>query len=322
VSVTDVANHAAVSVATVSRVMNRHESVDPLLRRKVLVSSRVLGFTPKRSLQCLAIVTGRHSPAMPAGYVSVVTSLVSRFAAAKGVLVELIDVDNLDLCYEAHIDAVVGIVFDNRLAELNTVPNLPLVTINHPMADHGIHNICADHYQQGLLATRHLIQRGHRDIGFLAVEPDEWGSSERLRGYADALAEAGIERDPSRAQYSLKTPVYEILTRWKGRGVTGILNFSEDASLETLHILSNVLGLQCGKDISTISLEDIPVYQYLNPPQTTVSQPLEELARLAVETALELAGGQNKAKETVAHCLPTEIIERDSVADLTERVPQ
>src|SRR5204863_2078719 len=138
---------------------------------------------------------------------------------------------------------------------------------------HGIHSVRADHYQQGLLATEHYIQRGHRAIGFLCVTAEEWGARERLRGYKDAMAAAGLEIDPSWIQPTIRERTYDILNRWINRGVTGILNFSEDIALEVLHILSNVLKLKVGQDISLISLEDLPVYQYLTPPQTTVFQP-------------------------------------------------
>src|SRR5256885_1730175 len=74
---------------------------------------------------------------------------------------------------------------------------LPLVTINSPLTQHGIHSVRADHYQQGLLATEHYIQRGHRAIGFLCVTAEEWGARERLRGYKDAMAAAGLEIDPA-----------------------------------------------------------------------------------------------------------------------------
>ena len=99
--------------------------------------------------------------------------------------------------------------------------------------------------------------------------------------------------------------------------MTGILNFSEDASLEVLHILGNILKLKLGSDISVISLEDLPIYQYLTPPQTTVFQPLAELAKLAVSTMFDLIEGQLPPTRVIDQCLPTQLIERDSVATLS-----
>ena len=78
ISISDVARHAEVSIGTVSRVMNRHPSVTADLRRRVMHSSRTLGFIPKVAHRCVAVVTGRNSPALPVGYVSAVTSMVAR----------------------------------------------------------------------------------------------------------------------------------------------------------------------------------------------------------------------------------------------------
>jgi DNA-binding LacI/PurR family transcriptional regulator len=230
--------------------------------------------------------------------------------------VELIDIENLDLLYEARTQGAIGVVFDDRLVDALKIPNLPLVTINSPLTQHGIHSVRADHYQQGLIATEHYIRRGHKAVGFLCVTPTEWGASERMRGYRAAMSAAGIEIDPSWIQPTVRQETYDILNRWMNRGVTGILNFSEDISLEVLHILSNVLKLRLGQDISVISLEDLPVYQYLTPPQTTVVQPLAELARLAVQTMLDLCEGTTPSQPVIDLCLPTQVIERDSVATL------
>jgi DNA-binding LacI/PurR family transcriptional regulator len=133
---------------------------------------------------------------------------------------------------------------------------------------------------------------------------------------------AGIEIDPSWIQSTLQQKTYDTLSRWTARGVTAILNFSEDAALEVLHILGNILRLRIGSDISVISLEDLPIYQYLTPPQTTVFQPLAELARLAVKTTLDLCEGAISGDQVIDLCLPTQLIERDSVAQLPPSAAQ
>jgi DNA-binding LacI/PurR family transcriptional regulator len=316
VSITDVAKKACVSIGTVSRVINQHPKVDPALRRRVQIASRQLGFVPRLQPRSIALITGRHSPALPIGYVSVMTSLVSQHLAANRCAVELIDIENLDLLYDARVLGAIGVVFDDRLTEALKIPKLPLLTINDPLVEHGVHSVRADHYQQGLLATEHCIRRGHRAIGILTIQTTEWGARERVRGYTDAMKAAGIEIDPVWIQPTLEHKPYDILNRWIARGVTGILNFSEDTALEVLHILGNILKLRIGKDISVISLEDLPIYQYLTPPQTTVFQPLAELARLAVETMMELCEGKQMDRQVIDLCLPTQLIERDSVATL------
>ena len=316
ISISRVAAEAEVSLGTVSRVFNGHPSVSEDLRRHVLTTGRRLGFVPKLPRRTLAVITGRHSPALPVGYVSIVTALVSRYAEARGYGVELIDVGNLDAVLQSHAHAAIGIVFDERIADLADIPNFPVVTLNHPMVDRGLHSLYTDHHAQAQVATEHLLEAGHREIAFLEIEPDEWGSEQRKRGYLDALAAAGIDTDPTLIQYSSQTPVYDILTRWARCGVTGILNFSEDAALEVIHILSNVLALTIGRDIATVTLEDLPIYQYLSPPQTTVRQPLEAIAEQAVACAIDAAERLQRGETplpVVDQCFPTELIRRDSV---------
>ena len=318
VSIVDVANRARVSLGTVSRVFNQHPNVAVDLRRRVLMASRQLGFIPKVPHRCIGVVTGRTSTALPIGYVSVMSSLVSRALAARKYAVEFIDIENLELAYQAHIEGVIGIVFDDRLLALKEIPNLPLLTVNHPLMDKGVHSVRADHYAQAQLATEHLLKQGHRSIGLLQIQPDEWGSQQRRQGFFDAMAKAGITVEPSHVQFTIEQPVYEVLSRWVNRGVTAILNFSEDASLEVLHFLSNILRLRIGHDISMISLEDLPIYQYFTPPQTTVRQPLQALAEAAVTEMLRLCDATvDPTGEIVDLCLPSQLVERDSVATLT-----
>ncbi len=124
ISVIEVAQPADVSAGTVSRVFNRHPAISSDLRRRVLKSSRQLGYSPKIAHKCVGIVTGRHSPSFPVG---IMTSLVSRMLSDKRLLVELIDIESLDLVYEIHVDGVTGIIFDERITELTSIPKLPIV---------------------------------------------------------------------------------------------------------------------------------------------------------------------------------------------------
>jgi LacI family transcriptional regulator len=317
-SITDVARYAKVSIGTVSRVFNQHPNVDSALRRRVHIASRQLGFIPRVHRRCIALVTGRRDPSvLPMSFVSVMTTLIFQYLADSRYAVELIDVDNLDLLYEAQTQGAIGVTFDGRLVEALKIPRLPLITINHPLVKSGIHSVSADHYRQGMLATQHMIQRGHRQIGLLASNPAEWGAAERIRGFRDAFKAAGIKTEGSWVQSTKGQQVYDILGRWTGHGVTGILNFNEDVSTEVIHVLTNILRQRIGTDISVISLEDVAIYKHLNPPHTTVSQPMAELARVAVATMLDLCAGKKPAQKVLNIVLPTELIERDSVATIS-----
>ena len=318
-TITDAARMAGVSVGTVSRVMNGETNVSPELKRRVLTAARQIGFVPKLAHSRLAVLTGRHNPVLPMGYTSIMTSLVEQFASRRRIGIEIVDLDNVDLLYDCRIEAAIGVVFDDRIEELTSIPNLPVLTINHPMMHKGIHSVYTDHFEQGLQATQYLLERGHTRIAFLADLPEEWGALERRRGYEKALSEAGVPVDVSRIRYSSMEPLYDILRRWVRDGITAILNLGEDVSSETLHVLQNVLNLRVGHDISTVTLEDLPFYQFMTPPQTVIRQPLEELATRAVDGAMELAAACRRGepvKTALDIRLHGKLVERDSVANL------
>lgn len=316
-SITRVAEAAAVSLGTVSRVMNGEKSVNPELRMKVLKAARAIGFVPRTQARSLGVVVGRRNPLLPVGYTYTMTSLITEFAYRRGMAAELIDESNLASACDCGVAAVIGIVFNDAMLALSGIPNLPVITINHPMAEKGIHSLYSDHQDQGIIATQRLLDSGHSKIAFLGGLKGEWGVEQRLAGYRAAMSAYGVEGNPGWVRFSDDGPVYDIVQRWIGAGVTAILNFSEDVVAETLHVLSNVLHKRIGVDISTITMEDVPIYQFFSPPQTVIRQPLGELARLAVDHAMRLADNGLPAEEkrqVVDICLRGELIERDSIA--------
>lgn len=315
-TISHVAEAAGVSLGTVSRVMNGEKSVNSALRMKVLKSARSIGFVPRTQTRRLGVVVGRRNPLIPVGYTYTMTSLINEFAYQRGMAVELFDESNLERAYDCGVMAVIGIVFNDAMLELSGIPNLPVVTINHPMAEKGIHSIYSDHQDQGIIATQRLLESGHTKIAFLGGLKGEWGVEQRLAGYRSTMAAYNVSCNPSWVRFSDDGPVYDIVQRWVVGGVTAILNFSEDVVAETLHILSNVLRKRIGSEISTITLEDVPIYQYFTPPQTVIRQPLSDLARLAVAHAMRIADGvvdPHVKGGVVDICLRGELVERDSV---------
>lgn len=316
-SVTAVARRAGVSLGTVSRVMNGAESVDAELRRRVLIAAREVGFVQRLSRTNLALIAGRHSPTLPVGYTAIMTSLIERFAAREGFGVEVFEEERFEEVAQSHIAAAVGVVFTDKIVDLVEVPRLPVITINHPLAGRGIHSVYTDHYEQGLVATRHLLEHGHRRIAFLADLSEEWGACERLRGYRDAMKAARVKVLPEWVHFTGGRPPHDAVCGWLAKDVTALLNFSEDTAPQVLHVLQNVLGHTIGRDVSTVTLEDIPFYEYFTPPQTVIRQPLEELARTAVQLAVELVAEcrvSDKPPAVREIRLHGELVSRQSVA--------
>ena len=316
-TVTQVAEMASVSLGTVSRVMNGKQSVGSEIRRKVLTAARSIGFVPKTSTRRLGLLVGECDEIkVSAGYESVLTMLIEQCAHVKGLAVESFDAHHMERAFDCSMMAVVAVIFNDALAQLKDVPQLPLITLNHPMLKDGIHSVYSDHNEQGQMAARHLIECGHERIAFLGKGPNEWGTIQRINGYRAAMTAAGFESLPELLKFSDAEPLYDIINRWLKSGITAIINFSDLAVGETLHILTNVLGARGGRDISTVTLEDVPLYQYFSPPQTVIRQPLLEMARTAVDLAIDLASGVVSPKKPLDICFHGELIVRESVKNL------
>lgn len=312
-SISKVAEAAGVSLGTVSRIMNGEKSVNPTLRKQVLGVARTLGFVPRMQAPRLGIVVGRRNPQFPVGYTYTLVSLLSDQCHQVGLRVETIDGLHLDAALDCSVMAAVGVVFDDSMLQLRGVPHLPLFSINHPLACAGIHSFYTDHFEQGLLATEHLLAFGHRNIAFFGGPKGEWGTMQRLEGYREAMRSAGMSPRPEWVCFAENGPPYEVMRHFLDAGMTGLLNFNDDVIAETLHTLSNVLQQRIGRDISVISLEDIPLYQYFTPPQTVIRQPLSTMAAQVVQSVIDIVSGNQWDIPPINECLHSELISRASV---------
>lgn len=307
-SVVDVAKAAGVALGTTSRVMNGHPSVAPELREKVLAAARELGFRPKTARPTLVFLAHGPGGHNSWGYLQAVMWHLWRAAADKGFALEMVHVGELERARAAHVGGIISI--GKAAGELPPGPLPPVVTIHHPLPERGFHHVATDHREQGRSAMEHLIRKGHRRIGMLRPGGEDWGARLRREGALEALSSAGLDAQALTIAPS-DLPLPDILSTWLRQGITAILNFHEMLALEAIHILSNVLGRRIGTDISVISIEDLPVYQWLTPPQTAIRQSLAELCAAAVAA---VTGPQGPATET---WVPFELMVRESVADLT-----
>ena len=186
-SIVDVAKMADVSLGTVSRIMNGNKSVRPELRLKVFKVAHALGFVPRTQVRRIGVVIGHRNLSMPVGYTYSLTSLLSNQACLHHLPIDIIDENNMEQALDCRISAVIGVVFNDSFLELHHVSHLPIVSLNHPLVEKGVHSIYTNHFEQGVMATRHLLDYGHRKIAFIGGMKEEWGGTQRLLGYEKAM---------------------------------------------------------------------------------------------------------------------------------------
>jgi len=170
----------------------------------------------------------------------------------------------------------------------------PVVLLDNYLYDLPLDGIEMDHLIGGYLATRHLIELGHRDIGFIAGPAKYRTLSDRADGYRRALLDAGIKRDPglivepgggsgSKKGYH---EMRELLTR---RRPSAVFAVSDKAAFGAIDAIREA-GLTIPDDISLVGFDDVHESSLLTPPLTTIAVPKRLMGRLAVRLLADRIG--------------------------------
>ncbi len=310
-TIRDVAREAGVGVGTVSRVLNNSPQVSPETRERVLETIQQLGFRPNQ----LARQLSRGTRVRSLGIISPFISDHSFVARLKGVQRALAaSHQDYDLIFY-HVTTAER--FHQRLLaiiEQGSVEGLLLMVLDllpdqRELLDEagvvyvGINDyttdawpcIGADNVRGGELATRYLIEQGHRRIAYVGDHfPLRYGfsaSEVRYQGYARALFEHQIPLNPDYVKLGQqgKDAAYELTQTLVSlpEPPTAIFSMSDFQALGCLAAIRDA-GLNVPGDISLIGFDDVEISQLIG--LTTVRQHLEEAGYLAMTYLLKLLG--------------------------------
>jgi DNA-binding LacI/PurR family transcriptional regulator len=325
----DVARLAGVSHQTVSRVINGSPHVRPETRNKVETAMRELDYRPNRVAR--ALVTGRshtlgvvsfdttlYGPASTllgieraaheAGYFIIVASLkaLNRSSVA----------DAVDRLRRHGVDGVLVIsaVQDAADALLNPPNDIPLVAVEAG-PDEAVPVIEVDQYAGAALATRHLLELGHRTVWHIAGPPEFLESNQRLAGWRDTLEGAGAEPPPHLTGDWSARAGYELGQRLaRTRELTAVFVANDQMALGVLRAMQEA-GRRVPEDVSVVGFDDIPESAYLMPPLTTVRQDFDELGARALQLLLQMIDhGEDRQPQPR---VPPRLVIRGSTALLT-----
>lgn len=307
-TITDVARHAGVSVATVSRVLNNNASVGDDFRAKVLAAIEALNFRPSplaQNLRRYAPATrliGVIVPSLRSPYHAEVVVGIQEYAYEReyGVVVCNAHGDpEQEVFYarELEYQGVAGIIFTGAWGwdmldhiEALREKKIPVCTINRPIGQVAVDLVMVDRTQGNYLATGHLLNLGHRSIGHITARYSASTGREEARGYRKALAEAGLAVDESLIVEGEPTlqggyGAAQILLARNPRP-TALAVRSDLMAMGALGAAAD-MGLRLPEDLSVVGFDDAPFAQFTNPPLTTIRQPQAELAARATAMLLE-----------------------------------
>jgi DNA-binding LacI/PurR family transcriptional regulator len=297
-SLRDVAERAGVSVATASRVASGSASVRPETRDRVERAMRdLLYVAPSRTEPSGAI--GLLVPEFGNPIFAALAQAMETHAAREGLATILCnthgsahrELDYVRMLLERRVDGMAFIsaeITDLRGEHSHYVQLLErgarLVFVNGSSEALDATSVGVDERAAGRIATEHLLELGHRRIGFVAGSPHALPTREKSLGQQDALRAA--ELPPAVVAHSEfgveggRTAMLELL-RMDGSRPTGVICSSDLMAIGALQAAEQ-LGVVVPRDVSIVGFDGIEASTWTQPTLTTVAQPIDEIARTAV----------------------------------------
>jgi LacI family transcriptional regulator len=328
-TIKEVSHLARVSMATVSRVLNNTVPVAEETRLRVIEAVEVLNYKPNAFAR--GLVTNRS------GGIGVVINEISSpfYSGIVRGIEEVVEPRGLHLLVSSgHAQAPLeqGAVeslkqrrSDALILQLEAVSDTdlvrwaqgdtPVIVVGRSVPELAERCVYLDNVAGGYLATKHLIEHGHRQIAHLAGWLAIKDARDRLEGYKRALADAGLPFDERLVvtgdfvEVGGQRGAQELLGR--GLPFTALVAGNDQMAAGALHTL-RAHGLRVPQDISLIGYDDVLFARYLFPALTTIRQPLAEMGRAAARLALGALGADDR--EGVKTKFEPVLVARESVA--------
>ena len=298
-TISDVARRAGVSPMTVSRVINGESNVRPATRDRVNDAISALNYAPNPAARSLAGAgpsrVGLLYSNPGAGFLSefLLGSLDQASRSDVQIIAEKCDLGDHELEVAQHLidGGIDGIILPPPLCEapallaLLDAANVPSVTVATGRPAERQMAIRIDDRAAAVTMMRHIMDLGHRRIGFIKGNPNLSASDQRLEGYHEALAEAGIAVDPALIVEGLFTYLSGLDAAEQLLGLadppTAIFSSNDDMAAATVAV-AHRRGLDVPGDLTVCGFDDTTLSTAIWPELTTIHQPIADMARAAV----------------------------------------
>ena len=325
-NIRDVASRAGVAIKTVSRVLNGHPYVSADTRARVEAAMAALDFKPSVAARILsgaksnqiALIYDNHSPY----YMHQIQTGCWARCQQEGIRLLAQPVDVADPMVGEQVRGMVsetqvdGIILSSPVTDCEAVLraleviDVPFVRIS-PGTNHALtSSVFMDDAQAADDMTTHLINHGHRRIGFIKGHPNHMASDDRLFGYRRALDRAGIAYEPAlvaEGEFDFDSGVRAAKVLLGSPEPPSAIFAANDDMAAGVLATAHDRGIDLPRQLSVAGFDDTTLARTVWPPLTTIRQPMFELAHTAA--SILITGGE------IAHRrLPHTLIERGSVA--------
>jgi LacI family transcriptional regulator, repressor for deo operon, udp, cdd, tsx, nupC, and nupG len=338
-TIQDVARHANVSAATVSRALSSPERVSETTRARVEEAVRTTGYTINQAARSLRLRAAKTIvvalPNIGNPFYSTILDSVVVEASARGygVLVASHQGDESaerlsDYFFSNRADGL--LLFDGGIDTrmLNNIRvhggKLPLIVAYDEIPDPMTNSVLTDNREAARRAVRYLAEIGHTKIGHVTGHSRNELPNERLVGFEEEMEALGLEvrRDwIMKGDYTMPTGMaagdwYAAMTDRP----TAMFMGNDEMSIGFIASIRDH-GLECPRDVSVMGFDDITVAAHYAPPLTTMRQPREAIGRRATEALIDILEDPSTHRAPLRLVLRSELVIRGSTAPLLAQPP-
>ena len=333
ITLKEVAERAAVSYQTVSKVLNRQAQVSKETEQRIMDAVHELGYRPNQIARNMRVMRSHMVgyswvPTAPnqANHIldQFLSSMVLEAEAAGYHLLPFpfregnahVD-DYRELIHTGRVDGFVlsSVNYDDPRIAFLLERKFPFVAFGRSNPELDFPYVDVDGAAGLGQAVQYLLSVGHHRIAVIAWPEESRVGNERLRGYVETMGANGVEICPEWVERGAGTYEFgyqaasRLMSLAPSERPTAILALNDTQAIGALHA-ARECGLEVGRDISIIGFDDSPMSQYLLPPMTTIRQPIQEAGRKCVEILLALMRGEQPGDRQVL--LKPELIVRAS----------
>lgn len=303
VTLSEVAKLTGVGTTTVSRAINGGQNVDPKTLARVQKAIKLLGYMPNQAARTLkgdrTRTVGLIIPSIVDPFFAACAEAAQAVARAHdSVLIVLTtqnqpeterDAVNVLLRHRADGFIIAPAQWQNEeLKDLLSRIPIPAVALDRPLSGSPIGSVLADNFAGAQLATRHLLEHGYRRILCLTGgEADLYTIGERIRGYRETMAAAGLEG-------ALETSIHG----YTSAEVVLKRIFAEPAPPDALFTLKNSttifsfealqrLDIAVPSAVALLGFDDFELADTVRPSISVIQQPMNDIGRCAAEMLFE-----------------------------------
>lgn len=308
VTIKEVAKAAGVSISTVSNALNDVDVLNPKTKAHILETARKLNYVPNLNGKLLksgkSNIIGFVTPSVEGPYFYRLVESMARECEKNNYSLNVVVTQDekvvLNSVLGGRFDGVV--VFDRVHVGETEVAQIDKEHVKVVFLDREYHSetstsVLFDSFEQGYAATQYLISLGHKKIGFISGHETMYDGLERKRGYMQAMRDAELFVEQEMLLHGLfeEEATYNVIRSSLNQNrelPTAFLAANDLSAIGCIKALHSK-GINVPEEISVMGFDDIDIAAYFSPPLTTVSNPIHEQGRIAIQELLRIIEGEH-----------------------------